>query len=207
MVFLFSVTITAMAHDNGLPEGFIADPDLNRDLNLNTYGVPVHQYKDVLSEETVTVPDISVLIEDEYAEEWEDPEPAPDGVTFRIYNCTTQRTEQFAETKDGKLSGLALKRSHAYLITADDNRYNIYHSWTYRDEESGKSISQLSRELYVWALGAGDEGVSEDGAYDYKTKYDAPDYLTPVRTITLHYSAGGFSDPLSYALNIPVTYD
>ena len=77
MVFLFAVTITAMAHDNGLPEGFIADPDLNRDLNLNTYGVPVHQYKDVLSEETVTVPDISVLIEDEYAEEWEDPEPAP----------------------------------------------------------------------------------------------------------------------------------
>lgn len=207
MVFLFAVTITAMAHDNGLPEGFIADPDLNRDLNLNTYGVPVHQYKDVLSEETVTVPDISVLIEDEYAEEWEDPEPAPDGVTFRIYNCTTQRTEQFAETKDGKLSGLALKRSHAYLITADDNRYNVYHSWTYRDEESGKSISQLSRELYVWALGAGDEGVSEAGAYDYKTKYDAPDYLTPVRTITLHYSAGGFSDPLSYALNMPVTYD
>jgi len=207
MVFLFAVTVTAMAHDNGLPDDFTADPDLNRDLNLNTYGVPVHQFKDVLGEERITVQDIAVEIEDEDMDEWMDPEPAPDGVRFRIYNCTTQQTEQFAETKDGKLSGISLKRSHAYLITTDDSKYTIYHSWIYRNEESGKSISQLNRELYVWALGAGDEGVSEEGAYDYKTRYDAPDYLTPVRTITLHYNETGFSDPSVYTMKMPVTYD
>lgn len=207
LMFVFAVTVTAMAHDNGLPDGFVADPDLNRDLNLNKYGVPVHQFKDVLGEESIIMQDIDVLIEDEYADEWDDPEPAPDGVRFRIYNCTTQETEQYAETKDGRLSGIALRRSHAYLITTDDLRYTIFHSWTYRNEESGRSISQLSRELYVWALAAGDEGVSEDGAYDYKTRYDEPDYLTPVRTVTLHYSEDGFSDPSVYSVRIPVTYN
>ena len=200
MVFLFAVTITAMAHDDGLPEGFVADPDLNR------YGVPVHQYKDVLEEELVTMQDIDVLLEDESMDEWEDPGPPQDEVRFRIYNCTTQQTEQFAETKKGKLSGIELKRRHAYLITTDDNKYIIHHSWIYRDEESGKSTSHLSRGLYVWALRAGDEGVSEDGAYDYKTKYDDPDYLTPVSTITLHHDDSGFPDPLMYSINMPVTY-
>jgi len=207
LMFLFTATITAMAADNGLPSDFTADPDLNRDLNLNKHGVPVHQFKDVLGDERVIMQNMDVIVEDEYADEWEDPEPAPDGIKFRIYNCTTQETEQIAETKDGKLSGISLKRSHAYLITAEDDRYSIYHSWIYRDQESGKSISQLDRELYLWALKAGDEGVSEDGAYDYKTKYDEPDYLIQVKTITLHKYNSGFSDPLVYSMKMPVAYN
>ena len=63
IVLIFSVSFAyAGSSDTGLPDGFTADEDLNIDLNLNKYGVPVHQYKDVFEEELVTVPEIEVSL-------------------------------------------------------------------------------------------------------------------------------------------------
>ena len=204
LLFIFSGALLYVnAADTGLPEGYVADAELNRDLNLNKYGVPVHQYKNVFEEELITVPDINVLIEDEYSYDDDNLYPADDGILFRVYNATIQKVEKIAETKDGKISGLKLRRGHAYMITAADNQHIISNYTQYG----------VVRRLYVWALKSGDQGVSADGAYDYKTGYNVNDageiegeYLSPLTEITLHYSSQGFADPLRYTMRMPVRY-
>lgn len=197
IALIFSVSFSyAESADTGLPDGFIADEELNRDLNLNKYGVPVHQYKDVFEEEMVTVPAIDVYIEED-----DDLYPAEDGVLFRIYNATTQKTEQIVPTVDGKLTDLELRRGHAYMITAAEDQYIISNYTQYG----------VASRLYVWALKKGDQGVAADGAYDYKTGYlvnDAGevegDYLSSLNEIDIHYSSEGYYDPLRYTMKMPV---
>lgn len=199
IVLLFSVSFAyAESSDTGLPDGFTADEGLNRDLNLNKYGVPVHQFKNVFEEEMVTVPEIEVSIEED-----DSLYPADDDILFRIYNATTQQTEQIVPTVDGKLTGLQLRRGHAYMITAAEEQYIISNYTQY---------GVVSR-LYVWALKKGDQGVSADGAYDYKTGYLVNDagevegnYLSPLNEIVLHYSSQGYYDPLRYTMKMPVRY-
>ena len=61
MAALFIVSgfmVYAAPEDTGLPEGFEADEELNRDLNLNKYGVPVHQFKNVFESDLASIPDI-----------------------------------------------------------------------------------------------------------------------------------------------------
>ena len=200
LAFCFAAAIffiasgVALAHDTGLPEDYTADPEMNK------YGLPVHQFKDVFETETVKVQDIEVLLEDEYSDY--DPWLVEEPVSFIVYNCTTQETEKTVTTEDGVIRGLELKRKHAYLIYPEDNRYTIYHTYVYKDKESGKSTSHLDRMLYLWALKAGDEGVTADGAYDYKSKYDEADYLIPVNSVLLHYSESGFSAPRQFGIDL-----
>ena len=192
-------SVAVFASDTGLPEGYEADEELNRDLNLNKYGVPVHQFKNVLEDETVDIPDIEVLVEDDYS--YDEPYQLSDSVAFRIYNCTTQRTEQIAVAEDGWLKGLRLIRGHAYLITSADEHYII---------SNYQTVGTPLPRLYVWALTAGDQGVAADGAYDYKTAYtgdNEADYLRNLSEIILHHSDAGFYDPLKYTMQMPVSYD
>lgn len=199
MAALFIVSgfmVYAAPEDTGLPEGFEADEELNRDLNLNKYGVPVHQFKNVFESDLASIPDIDVMLETDYDE----PYPLDEPVPFRIYNCTTQRVEETVIAEEGKISGLKLRHGHAYTITSADEHYIIFNYM----------IPGTAHKYYVWALKAGDQGVSADGAYDYKTDYDGDNsksYLRMLNEITVHYSSSGFHDPLKYTMRLPVTFN
>ena len=201
MLLCFGSSYSAAAEDTGLPADYKPSESDNRDLSDNTgqnrYGIPWHQFKNILTEETVAVQDITVVCEPE--DEWYDEEPVKD-MKFRVYNSTTQETEAEVTTdSSGTLKLPRLRRGHTYILFADSDEYLI----------SG------SHNIYLWALAAGDRGVSKDGAYDHKTKYiriedDDPvpaDYLTPLTKITVKAPGGTFYDPAYFPMKLPVTFE
>lgn len=186
------------AEDNGLPADFVPSDEYNRDLSGNTggnrYGIPWHQYKNILTSETVEGQDVTVTCEAD--DEWSDPE-AVSGLRFRLYNSTTQETESYLESdQNGVLHLPRMKRGHTYILMTDSDEYLI----------------EGSHNIYLWALAAGDQGVADDGAYDHKTNYirleeddPVPDnYLIRLSNIMVKYSPDGFYDPQYFSMNIPV---
>lgn len=200
LVFL-SYSHCVIAEDNGLPEDYQPSESDNRDLSDNTgqnrYGIPWHQYKNILTSDTVDVQDITVLCEPE--DDWYDPEPV-EGISFRLYNSTTQENEGVITTgEDGILHMPSMKRGHTYILMADSDEYII----------SG------AHNIYLWALGAGDQSVTADGAYEHKEKYirlddDDPvpdDYLDLFTEITVRATSGSFYDPMYFTMDLPVIYN
>ena len=94
MIMVLACSFSAFAEDNGLPADYTPNEADNRDLSDNTgqnrYGIPWHQFKNILTEETIDPGPVSVLCEPE--DDWQDPEPVA-GLEFRVYNSTTQETE------------------------------------------------------------------------------------------------------------------
>ena len=201
-LFLCGASVS-FAADNGLPPGYEADESLNRDLGLNKYGVPVHQFKNVFETETVEVPPIKLYFAEENStdEPYSDDEAHP--VPFIIYNCTTQTAEKTVVAENNRISGLRLKRGHAYMIYADKDFVDEGNHYIVANEDIPGGASRY----YVWALKAGDQGVPSDGAYDYKTAYDGDNdanYLRKLNSIILHYNSSGFSDPRNVHVELPV---
>ena len=94
MIMVLACSFSSFAEDNGLPSDYTPNEEDNRDLSDNTgqnrYGIPWHQFKNILTEETIDPSPVSVLCEPE--DDWQDPEPVA-GLEFRVYNSTTQETE------------------------------------------------------------------------------------------------------------------
>ena len=200
VLLCFATAYSAAAEDTGLPANYKPRESDNRDLSdftgQNRYGIPWHQFKNILTDERIKVQDILVVCEPE--DEWSDEEPVAD-LSFRIYNSTTQETEAVVTTDSaGILKMPSLKRGHTYILFADSNKY----------------IIEGAHNIYLWVLAAGDQGVSASGVYDHKTNYirindDDPiptGYLTPLAQITVNKPSGSFSDPSYFPMKLPVTY-
>ena len=201
LIMVLACSFTSFAEDNGLPSDYTPNEEDNRDLSDNTgqnrYGIPWHQFKNILTAETVNTGPVSVLCEPE--DDWGDPEPVA-GLEFRVYNSTTQETEAIvASDENGQLDLPPMKRGHTYILMAESDRYLI----------------DGAHNIYLWALAAGDQGVESDGAYEHKTGYirledDDPipdDYLKDFNGIMVKDTDGGFYDPKYYSVNLPVIYD
>ena len=200
ILLCFTTAYSAAAEDTGLPADYKPSESDNRDLSdftgQNRYGIPWHQFKNILTEETIDPSPVSVLCEPE--DDWQDPEPVA-GLEFRVYNSTTQETEAIvAADKHGQLDLPPMKRGHTYILMAESSRYLI----------------EGAQNIYLWALAAGDQGVASDGAYEHKTGYirledDDPvpdDYLKDFTGIMVKDTDGGFYDPKYYSVNLPVVY-
>ena len=93
------------------------------------HDIPAYQYKDVYSQEIVTVSGVTV---DEVVNATVSPvatTPIMEPVTFRIYNTTAQRTEAVVTSEKGELPDLHLINNHNYTIFAEDPTYrmgNVY---------------------------------------------------------------------------------
>ena len=192
LVIIFACSYAVFASDNGLPADYVPNKDDNRDLSgnvQNKYGIPWHQFKNILTDETVRIPSVDVEVVEGYG----DPEEAG----FIIYNSTTQEIETVVyPDASGKLDIPPLKRGHTYILMLNTDRFII---------DGGN--------VYVWALAAGDQGVTSGGAYEHKKNYvrlsdDDPvptNYLRRLTQIELKYDPTGYRNPRYYSIKNLIT--
>ena len=194
LVIIFACSYAVFASDNGLPANYVPNESDNRDLSDNTgqnrYGIPWHQFKNILTDETIKAQDIAINCSG----------PLED-LSIRVYNSTTQETEAVVHVgSSGILHLPRMKRGHTYILMSDNDDF----------------IVRGASNIYLWALAAGDEGVARDGVYEHKTNYvrlgdndPVPNnYLVYLTQIDMNYDSTGYYNPRYYSLyaNLPVTY-
>ncbi len=192
-LFLSAAPAFSYASDNGLPSDYVPNADDNRDLSdnvQNKYGIPWHQFKNILTDETVEVQDVRVNCSGDI-----------DGLGIIVYNSTTQETEAVVSPdSNGVIHLPRMKRGHTYILMSDKNEYQL----------------DGSRNVYLWALAKGDNGVAVDGAYEHKINYvrineDDPipqNYLKLLDEIKLKRVPSDYYNPRFFSIhtNLPITY-
>lgn len=194
IVLNIAFSMSAFAEDNGLPANYVPNADDNRDLSgnvQNVYGIPWHQFKNILTDETIEAQDIRINCSGDI-----------DGIGIIVYNSTTQETEAvISPDSDGIIHLPRLKRGHTYILMSDKNEYQL----------------DGSQNVYLWALAKGDNGVNADGAYEHKLNYvrineNDPipqNYLNLINEIKLKRVAADYFNPRFFSIhtNLPITYN
>ena len=182
--------------DNGLPADYVPNEGDNRDLSdndqiINKYGIPWHQFKNTLTDETIEPQALTV-----------DCQVSLEGLGLVVYNSTTQETEAIIAPDDsGKIQLPRMKRGHTYILMSNNSSFQL----------------EGQNNVYLWALAKGDQGVAADGAYEHKTGYIRlsegdpipQNYLRLPGEIKLKRVQPDYFNPRFFSIhtNLPITYN